>query len=199
MKLHSIRVKIICSIILLALVISTVLVYISYSTYKSAMNEHYDTLAANVAKTAIAMLDDETMLSYVRNVADADPQEVMASEEYQEILSILQRIKDSNNVLYLYVTYPAEDGAYFIFDTDTSADGCPYGYFMEYYEGSFSELSEQLQRGEMVPSVISDQEYGWIISISVRAGSSSAMCAWISPWIRWSMTGRTSSATVFGS
>ena len=166
MKLHSIRVKIICSIILLALVISTVLVYISYSTYKSAMNEHYDTLAANVAKTAIAMLDDETMLSYVRNVADADPQEVMASEEYQEILSILQRIKDSNNVLYLYVTYPAEDGAYFIFDTDTSADGCPYGYFMEYYEGSFSELSEQLQRGEMVPSVISDQEYGWIISIS---------------------------------
>ena len=112
------------------------------------------------------MLDDETMLSYVRNVADADPQEVMASEEYQEILSILQRIKDSNNVLYLYVTYPAEDGAYFIFDTDTSADGCPYGYFMEYYEGSFSELSEQLQRGEMVPSVISDQEYGWIISIS---------------------------------
>ena len=49
MKLHSIRVKIICSIILLALVISTVLVYISYSTYKSAMNEHYDTLAANVA------------------------------------------------------------------------------------------------------------------------------------------------------
>ena len=166
MKLHSIRVKITCSIILLALVISTILVYISYSTYKSTMNEHYDTLAANVAKTAIAMLDEETMLSYARNVATADPQEVMASEEYQEILSILQRIKASNNVLYLYVTYPVEDGAYFIFDTDTSEDGCPYGYFMEYYEGSFSELSEQLQRGEMVPSVISDQEYGWIISTS---------------------------------
>ena len=166
MKIHSIRTKIICSIVFLALVISTVLVYISYTTYKSAMNEHYDTLANNIARTAIAMLDDDTMLKYSQNITTADPQAVMESQEYQDIIATLDGIKASNNVLYLYMIYPTEEGAYFVFDTDKSEDSCPYGYFMEYYEGTFSEISDQLIRGEVVPAVISDQEYGWIISIS---------------------------------
>ena len=62
--------------------------------------------------------------------------------------------------------YPTETGSYFVFDTDESENACPYGYFMEYYQGSFDKISENLIRGERVPAVISDQEYGWIISIS---------------------------------
>lgn len=166
MKTHSIRTKIIFSIIILALVISTVLVYISYITYKSVMNEHYETLGNNVAKTAVAMLDEDVMLKYSKQVATADPQTTMESQEYQDILGILDRIKASNNVLYLYMIYPTETGAYFVFDTDKSEESCPYGYFMEYYEGSFSEISDKLVRGEAVPAVVSDQDYGWIISIS---------------------------------
>lgn len=165
-KIHSIRTKIVCSIVLFALVISTVLVCVSYFTYKSTMDEHYDTLGNNVAQTAISMIDEDVMLKYSRGVAFADPQRTMASQEYQSIITTLDNIKESNNVLYLYIIYPTESGSYFIFDTDHSKDSCPYGYYMEYYEGSFSKIAHRLVRGETVPAVISNKDYGWIISIS---------------------------------
>ena len=165
-KIHSIRTKIVCSIVLFALVISTVLVCVSYFTYKSTMDEHYDTLGNNVAQTAISMIDEDVMLEYSRGVAFADPQSTMASQEYQSIITTLDNIKESNNVLYLYIIYPTESGSYFIFDTDHSKDSCPYGYYMEYYEGSFSKIAHRLVRGETVPAVISNKDYGWIISIS---------------------------------
>ena len=165
-KIHSIRTKIVCSIVLFALVISTVLVCVSYFTYKSTMDEHYDTLGNNVAQTAISMIDEDVMLEYSRGVAFADPQSTMASQEYQSIITTLDNIKESNNVLYLYIIYPTESGSYFIFDTDHSKDSCPYGYYMEYYEGSFSKIAHRLVRRETVPAVISNKDYGWIISIS---------------------------------
>ena len=53
-----------------------------------------------------------------------------------------------------------------MFDTDESEGSCPYGFFMEYYEGSFDSIVKDLVAGNSVPAVISDEEYGWIISIS---------------------------------
>lgn len=170
---YSIRTKIIGGLILLALVISSTLVCVSYYTYKSTMDKHYETLGDHVAQTAISLLDENKMLEYSRRVTSDDPEKVMAEADYQHIRGILSSIKDSNQVLYLYMIYPTESGSYFIFDTDESEDACPYGYFMEYYEGSFDKITDKLVRGERVPAVISDQEYGWIISISYPYISSS--------------------------
>ena len=163
---HSIRTKIVCGIILLALVISSTLAYVSYFTYKSTMDKHYETLGDHVAQTAISLLDENRMLEYAKGVAADDSEAVMQTAEYQDVVSILRNIKDSNQVLYLYIIYPTESGSYFVFDTDETEDACPYGYYMEYYADSFDKISDKLIRGERVPAVISDQEYGWIISIS---------------------------------
>ena len=57
-KIHSIRTKIVCSIVLFALVISTVLVCVSYFTYYTTMAEHYDTPELNVDQKAISIIDD---------------------------------------------------------------------------------------------------------------------------------------------
>ena len=163
---HSIRTKIVCGIILLALVISSTLAYVSYFTYKSTMDKHYETLGDHVAQTAISLLDENQMLEYAKGVAADDSEAVMQTAEYQDVVSVLRNIKDSNQVLYLYIIYPTESGSYFVFDTDETEDACPYGYYMEYYADSFDKISDKLIRGERVPAVISDQEYGWIISIS---------------------------------
>lgn len=163
---HSIRTKIVCGIILLALVISSTLAYVSYFTYKSTMDKHYETLGDHVAQTAISLLDENRMLEYAKGVAADDSEAVMQTAEYQDVVSILRNIKDSNQVLYLYIIYPTESGSYFVFDTDETEEACPYGYYMEYYADSFGKISDKLIRGERVPAVISDQEYGWIISIS---------------------------------
>lgn len=164
-RIVSLRYKIVFFILLMVLVLSTILVCVSYFTYRDAMNEHYETLGDNVARTAISFLDEDEMRSYVEGAAEGD-ESVMESEEYRAILSVLKQIRKSNDVMYLYVIYPTATGSYYIFDTDESEETCPYGYFMEYYEGSFDLIVDDLLAGNDVPAVISDEDYGWIISIS---------------------------------
>lgn len=162
---RSIKSKLAANIIFMLLVISTTLLLVSYFTYKNRMNTQYATLGNHIAQTSIALLEEYPVQKYVENVKTAFPENVMASGEYQEILSLLRKIKDNNDILYLYMIVPEESGSYYVFDTDDSAEACPYGYFMEYYEGAFKEHVESFLKGETVEPIISNQEYGWIISI----------------------------------
>lgn len=162
----SIKTKLAFGIILMLLVISTTLVAVSYFTYKNAMNEQYAAIGDNIAKTSISLLEEYPVKKYVDEVSSASSEEVMKSDEYQEIISVLRKIKDSNGILYLYMTVPTQTGSYYVFDTDESEEACPYGYFMKYYEGDFSKQVDAFLRGEFVKPIISNQEYGWIISIS---------------------------------
>lgn len=162
----SIKTKMACSIIFMLLVISTTLLFVSYYTYKNRMNIQYEELGDHIAQTSVAFLEEYPVKEYVKNVDSLPGDEVMASLEYQEIISMLRKIKDGNEVLYLYMIVPTSTGAYYVFDTDESEMACPYGYFMEYYEDSFGNYAETLVKGGEMESVISNQEYGWIISTS---------------------------------
>lgn len=160
----SIKTKLAANIIFMLLVISTTLLLVSYYTYKNRMNTQYALQGNNIARTTIALLDEYPVKQYTDGVATASPDEVMASAEYQEIISLLRKIKDGNDILYLYMIVPDESGSYYVFDTDEKENACPYGYFMEYYEGAFQEHAETFLKGEKVEPIISNKEYGWIIS-----------------------------------
>ena len=138
-RMISLRLKLVLAIVFLVLVLSTIIVCVSYFTYRNAMNEHYETLGNNVARTAIALMDEEQMHAFKEDVFDGE-ESVMQTQEYQDVLSLLKDIKNSNDVLYLYMIYPTEEGSYFLFDTDESEEACPYGFFLEYYEGRFDSI-----------------------------------------------------------
>lgn len=162
----SIKTKLAFGIAFMLLVISTTMLAISYYTYKNAMDEQYATIGNNIARTAISMLEYYDIGYYVDNVTTDKPEEVMESQEYREIIKMLRGIKNSNDILYLYMTVPSEKGAYYVFDTDESEYACPYGSFDEYYEGDFSEQANIFLRGEMIEPIITNMEFGWIISVS---------------------------------
>ncbi len=162
----SIKTKWVFSIIFMLLVISTTLLAGSYFTYKNSMNKEYAKMGDNIAKTSISLLEEYPIDKYVNGVENLSAKEVMENEEYHEIIALLRKIKQSNDILYLYMTVPKEKGAYYVFDTDDSDEACPYGYFMEYYDGEFSKQADEFLKGEFVKPIISDKEYGWIISIS---------------------------------
>ena len=163
---RSLRGKVILSLVFMALILGAALMLVSYETYKNAMQDQYESMGNHIAKTTIAMLDDDVVKSITSQVRTRDPEAVMESEEYQTILSQMRRLKEANDVLYLYMIYPEKKGSFFIFDTDESEEQCPFGYFQEYYQGSFSKIVPDLLAGREVPAVISNEEYGWIISIS---------------------------------
>lgn len=162
----SLRTKTFAGIILLALVLSTISVFFSYRTYKESMNEHYYERGSNVVKTVASQLDSKVLDSYYkRGITEAESAELMNSEQYQEYLQFMVDVGDANDVTYLYVVRPTEEGAYYLFDTDLSPEtNCPLGYFEQYYEGAFLDNKDRFLAGEFVEPIISDASFGWLLS-----------------------------------
>ena len=90
-RMISLRLKLIFFIVLLVLVLSTVIVCVSYFTYRNTMNEHYETLGNNVARTAISLLDEQQMRVFKDGVFEGD-EAVMQTEEYR--CRVILRVKE---------------------------------------------------------------------------------------------------------
>ena len=171
MKLFSsIRIKIALSIVLMLLIISSTVLTMGYYTYKNAMNEQYEKTGMNIGKTVVSLLDGEKVARFskdVEGISEQDAMSNMESEEYQSIIETLRAIKDSNELLYLYMIKPMDNGTYYyLFDSDDSEEACPYGYNEPYYPGVFEESKDILLTGADVAPMISNEDYGWIITIS---------------------------------
>ena len=96
---RSLRGKVILSLVFMALILGAALMLVSYETYKNAMQDQYESMGNHIAKTTIAMLDDDVVKSITSQVRTRDPEAVMESEEYQTILSQMRRLKEANDVL----------------------------------------------------------------------------------------------------
>ncbi len=184
-KFNSLTVKIIASIILLTLVISTVLIYVSYNTYKNTMDDHYETLGNQVADTAISIMDDNTVKKFItdprldrikqlKEYQDTESEEaeelyalweeVMSEPEYQSVIEDMRKIRNSNNVMYLYMVN-FDEVCYYIFDTDETEEACPYGYYLPLEGGAFETHSETFLNGGEIPATISNEGFGWLITV----------------------------------
>ena len=180
----SIRIKIALSIALMLLIISSVVLTICYFTYENAMNDEYKRTGTNIAKTVAAILDSETVAKFSKGVvgiSEEDAIAAMESEEYAEIISTLRYIKDSNELLYLYMVKPMDDGTYYyLFDSDESEEVCPYGYNEAYYPGVFDENKDIFLAGEQVEPMISNEDFGWIITVNYPYHANNEFLGYIS-------------------
>ena len=175
-RLVSLRLKIVAVIILAALLISAVTITISYRVYSDTMDEHYRTLASNLAKTAASQLDTEDLLRYynaVKEIGEYDDDKYWTDEEYRaefdakanaikddryyELLDILFDIKNSNGVTYLYVQKLEGDTVTYIMDADESEDQCQLGMVTPV---SSTAQVEHPENG--IPAFISSGNFGWL-------------------------------------
>ena len=171
MKLFSsIRSKIALSIAFMLLIISSTVLTIGYYTYENAMNTQYEKTGMNVGRTVVSLLDGKKVAQFSKEVVGITQQQALAtmeSEQYRSIIETLRAIKDSNQLLYLYMIKPMDNGTYYyLFDSDDSQEACPYGYNEPYYPGVFEESKDILLTGAGVDPMISNEDFGWIITIS---------------------------------
>ena len=148
----SLRVKVVAAVLLMALAVAGVTVLVSYNMYARSMDDHYEQLTVNTAKSAASMVDaaavaelTERTLEIYRGLCpdentppdfdsfdEADWAEYFAafdeiaeSPAYQETFAILNALKEDNGVLWLYVAYmDAQTGqGIYIVDADCKEDG----------------------------------------------------------------------------
>ncbi len=176
-RVVSMRFKTVVTIILAALILSAIIVTISYNVYSSTMDAHYKTLSSNLAKTAASQLDAEDLLRYYNAVkeigvydderyhndaayrADYDQKaDGIKDEDYKAMLKYLFDIKDSNGITYLYVQKLEGDSCTYIMDADRTEDQCQLGT-----THSVSGPTKETKNPEYgIPAFITNDTYGWL-------------------------------------
>lgn len=179
----SLKAKSILLILMIALVLSSTAIYISYQVYATTMDSRYRTTAMDLAKTAAALSDsakvkqyaDEMMRIYRENPMQEPEtdQELMdyyasfdgiADEYYPVLYQTLDSIKRNNgDVMYLYLfalDAQTKTGVYLI-DIDDSEYACPMGTWDVIYEGNYAVFDDPTIG---FPAYISNSDYGWLCS-----------------------------------
>ncbi len=162
----SLRTKTTLGIVLFALVLSTVAIIFSYLTYMRTMNEHYYEMGSNIVEAVASQFEPEELDAlYIDGISDEQAKELMSTPEYMAKQDFIRDMGVANDVKYLYIVRPLEQGAYYMFDADPDpATACSLGYFEQYYEGNFVDHKEDFLAGKHVEPIISNQTFGWLLS-----------------------------------
>ena len=145
----SLRMKAVVGIICMSLIISITAIALSYRTYANTMDEHYMTLATDLAYTAAGMVDNDKIQKYVQTLTQ--------DEEYGNQLDILRRIQEANNVDCIYILEMRETETCTIMDTDPE---------MEF--GHVDPLVQPMSQDDDALVYISNTDsYGWLCSSMV--------------------------------
>lgn len=145
----SLRMKAVLGIICMSLIISATAIALSYRTYANTMDEHYMTLATNLAYTASGMVDEEKIQYYVQTLTQDD--------DYEKQLDILRRIQSANNVDCIYILEMRETETCTIMDTDPEMEFAHVDPLVQ----------PMAQEDDALVYISNTESYGWLCSAMV--------------------------------
>ena len=160
---------------LLVLVIS--LTAIAVSGVVISMRAHHEDVIAerteaaqSTVRLAAGMLNGDNIDGYLKNAGN--------SPEYMREESLLTQIyNSSDDIKYLYVYKTEADGCCVVFDVDTEdLDGQLIGSVVPYDPALVGKIPELL-RGEEIDPVVSDDQYGYIVTAYQPVYTTEGRCA----------------------
>ena len=131
---------------------------ISYRLYMDASIEQHIRLGEGAANLAASSIDPEKVDEYLAKGEQA--------EGYLNTKLRLYYIRDSSvDIEYVYVYKIMEDGCHVVFDLDTDENkGTPTGS-VEDFDETFLPYLPALLSGHEIEPIISDDQYGWLLTI----------------------------------
>ncbi len=166
----SLRTKILLLLTVASLLVAIVAVLIGYFLFKRATIDDHTVLGEGVARLAADVIDGNRVDEYLTEGENA--------EEYRETEEVLYRLRDgSPDIKYVYVYKIEEDGCHVVFDLDVEGEeeAAQPGEVIPFDEG-FSEYIPSLLKGEQIPSVITNDSYGWLLTAYAPVYDSDGNC-----------------------
>ncbi|MCR5209765.1 MAG: HD domain-containing protein [Lachnospiraceae bacterium] len=143
----------ICSLIILA-VAATI---ISFVLFRNATILEYSGIANDVGHLAGKAIDPEMVDAYINEGTNA-PGYLETKERLEDIKAA------SHDVKYLYAYKIMEDGCHVVFDLDSEdVEASAPGDLIDFDE-SFEPYIPKLLAGEDIEPIISNEEYGWLLT-----------------------------------
>ncbi|MCR5119953.1 MAG: HD domain-containing protein [Lachnospiraceae bacterium] len=169
-RILSLRVKTLLVLFLSLMIVAVVGTLISGRIYhKAILNEHKE-LAKGTAKLAARSINGDRVDLYLNTGG--------ITRDYYETKALLADILyTTDEIAYLYVYKMEEEGFRVIFDIDT--EDTPAGELGDLlpYDEYFMPYKPQLLAGEDVEPIITDDEYGYLLTAAVPVYTSNGKCA----------------------
>ena len=165
----SLRAKVLLVVASAMLIIAVAITGISYIQFREAAIEEKATKAENLAQVAAAYIDADRVDEYVSQGE--------AAEGYAEIRTRMKTIMlAAEDVSFVYAYRIMEDGCHVVFDPDTEdTPGAAPGEVIP-FEDAFRQYVPALLAGEKIDPVISDDTYGWLLTVYEPVYDSSGVC-----------------------
>ena len=165
----SVKAKIMLVLITALLLLGAVATGISFFLFRNAAIEQHIKLVQGVTNVMVSVIDAD---SVDRWLAEGE-----SAEGYAETESFLCELRKSDSdIEYIYVYKIMEDGCHVVFDLDTEDEpGADPGDLIAFDEAFAPYIPTLLEGGEIEP-IISDETYGWLLTVYTPIIDSSGKC-----------------------
>ncbi len=166
---RSLRTKIIFALIAVTILIAFSITLVSYITYRNSMVNDRIRIANGISSMVVNEINPSRVEEFLELGHHA--------EGYNETENRLRGIRASNSdIKFLYVYKIMEDGCHVVFDLDTAnMEASSPGDIVEFDE-SFNEFLPDLFAGRPIRPVISDDTYGYLLTIYKPVYNSVGQC-----------------------
>ncbi|NLG02499.1 MAG: PP2C family protein-serine/threonine phosphatase [Clostridia bacterium] len=157
-KRGSIQIRVAVGIVAIAIALMIVCVSASFRTYIQTMDEHYKQQVTNIGRTVAQIIDGDQIKVYVDTL--------QKDEHYDQILSQLYTLKETNQCKYLYIEYVdlKQDCAVYIMDADTVENAYKLGDQTERTRELKSKTMDNSYKKKGIEPTINRSEFGWLCS-----------------------------------
>ena len=165
----SLQSKIIVLVAAVMLIIAAIVTAISFFHFRTSAVTEQINMAKGVVKVAASAIDADRVDEYLE-----------LGEEAEGYARIDERFYDlansTDNVQYVYAYQIREDGCHVVFDADTpEVEGSSPGEIIEFDE-AFEEYLPALLSGETIEPIISNEKFGWLLTVYEPIYDSSGKC-----------------------
>ncbi|AEF82092.1 putative signaling protein [Leadbettera azotonutricia ZAS-9] len=158
--------------------ISAVTMIVGYIRFKGATEDYYWRLGETTAGIIALTINADSLDRYLETLT--------MDEEYRGTAELLAKARDECGAKTLYVFTMADEGIYYIFDTDTSDMAAELGDFDPFLyvdedTGKTGPLypeatEQQLRNGGKIDTIMGITQYGWTITTNEPLYGSDGMC-----------------------
>ncbi len=168
-RIVSLRTKILALIIAACVTIGLIAMVISVVLYRQYTIDEHFVLADSIATLVVERIDGNKVNDFIEKGE--------AAEGYKEVENLLYQIRESSkDIEYIYVYKILEDGCHVVFDLDTEdLPGSEPGEIVP-FDASFSEEIPELLEGKEIEPKISDDTYGWLITVYKPVYDQNGVC-----------------------
>lgn len=157
-KLSLLR-KVVIIVVVAEILLGALASVTGFLLYKQASITKFTNLADGLTEAASVVIDTDRIDEFIDKGHEAPG--------YNEIEKRLYKIREGfPQAQYLYVYKILEDGCHVVFDLDAiDGEKAKEPGYIEAFDDSFKPYLPQLLKGDTIEPIISDDQYGWLLTV----------------------------------